>query len=273
MNSRVVLKDEVEPLPVTLRRERMLQMIAERQFMRVTDLSDAFGISDVTVRADLAALELSHSVRRVRGGAIAPSRGAARTEPSFEESAVEFAGEKQRIGEHAAAMVASGMSVVLDVGTTTTAIARALVARTDLEEVVVITNGLNIALELEAAIGRLTVVVTGGTLRPLQHSLVNPLATVLLDRLHADLGFIGCNGIDAQHGITNLNLPEAEVKQRMIASSERAVVVADGSKLGQIHLGRIARLEDVHGIVTGPSAPAHELSRLRRAGVDVTQVE
>ncbi len=266
-----VLKEEVEQLPAAVRRERMFQMIGERRFVRVADLAGAFGISDVTVRADLAALQGSHGVRRVRGGAIAPA--AHRLEPTFEESAVEFQREKQRIGEHAAAMVSSGMSVLLDVGTTTSAIAKALVARTDLEQVVVITNGLNIALELEAAIGRLSVVVTGGTLRHLQHSLVNPMATVLFDRLHADLGFIGCNGIDADHGITNLNLPEAEVKQRMIASAERAVVVADGSKLGQVHLGRIARLEDVHSVVTGPSAPAHELARLRRAGAEVVQVE
>lgn len=267
-----VLKDEVGTLPATVRRERMLQVIAERQFVRVADLSEAFGISDVTVRTDLDALQASHAVRRVRGGVIASGRPN-RPERSFEEAAVEFAGEKRRIGAHAAAMVHSGMSVLLDVGTTTTAIARALVARTDLEKVVVVTSGLNIALELEPAVGRLTVVVTGGTLRRLQHSLVNPLGTVLLDGMHADLAFIGCNGIDADHGVTNLNLPEAEVKQRMIRAAERAVVVADGSKLGQIHLGRIARLEDVHTVVTGRSAPAHELARLSRAGAEVVQVE
>lgn len=266
-----VLKEEVEPLPAAVRRERMLQMIAERQFVRVADLSEAFGISDVTVRADLAALQSTHAVRRVRGGVIAGET--TRHELSFEEAAVEFAGEKQRIGEHAAAMVTSGMSVLLDVGSTTTAIARALVARSDLERVVVITNGLTVALELEPALDRIDVVVTGGTLRRLQHSLVDPLGTVLLDHLHADLGFIGCNGLDADHGVTNLNLPEAEIKHRMIAASERAVVVADGSKLGQVHLGRIARLEDVHSVVTGPSAPEHELARLRRAGTEVVQVE
>ena len=267
-----MLKEEVELLPVTVRRERMLQVIGDRDFVRVADLAEAFGISDVTVRADLAALAVSHAIRRVRGGAMAPVRGM-RIEPSFEESLVEFAGEKQRIGEYAASLVASGTSVLLDVGTTTTAIARALVAREDLEQVVVITNGLNIALELEPAIGRLDVVVTGGTLRRLQHSLVNPMATLLLGGLHADLAFIGCNGVDAEQGVTNLNLPEAEVKQAMIASAERAVVVADGSKLGQVHLGRIGRLQDVDTIVTGPSAPAHEVARLRRGGVGVVKVE
>ncbi|GGC08979.1 DeoR/GlpR family DNA-binding transcription regulator [Cellulomonas carbonis] len=268
-----MLKDETEPLPVTTRRERMLQVIAERQFVRVADLAGAFGISDVTVRADLAALESTHAVRRVRGGAMAPAAGSNRAEPSFEEALVEFAGEKQRIGEYVAGVVASGSSILLDVGTTTTAVARALVARADLEHVTVITNGLNIALELEPALGRFTVVVTGGTLRRLQHSLVDPLATVLLGRLHADLAVIGCNGVDAEHGVTNLNLPEAEIKQRMIAAADRTVVVADGSKLGQVHLGRIGSVRDVDTVVTGASAPAHELARLRRADVDVVRVE
>jgi DeoR family transcriptional regulator of aga operon len=267
-----VLKEEAEQLPVTVRRERMLHVIAEREFVRVVDLSEAFGISDVTVRADLAALETSHGIRRVRGGAMAPA-GGIRTEPSFEEALVEFAGEKQHIAERAAGMVSSGMSVLLDVGTTTTAVARALVARTDLTQLVVVTNGLTIAIELEAAVGRFNVVVTGGTLRRLQHSLVNPMATGTLDSLHADLAIVGCNGIDAERGITNVNLPEAEVKQSMIGAAERTSVVADGSKLGQVHLGRIARLDQVHTIVTGPSAPPDELGRLRRAGAHVVQVE
>ena len=267
-----MLNEETDLLPVPVRRERMLQLITDREFVRVSELAEAFGISDVTVRADLASLETSHAVRRVRGGVMPPPRGA-RPEPSFEESLVEFAHEKQRIGEYAASLVHSGMGVLLDVGTTTTAVARALVARTDLERVTVVTNGLNIALELEHAMPRLTVVVTGGTLRRLQHSLVNPLATAILDQVHADLAFVGCNGVDPEHGVTNINLPDAEVKQRMIAAARRAVVVADGSKLGQAHLGRIARLADVSTLLTGRSAPAHEVQRLRRAGLDVVQAE
>ncbi len=267
-----MLKEEAEQLPVTVRRARMLQLIAEREFVRVADLSEAFGISDVTVRADLAALEISHSVRRVRGGAMAPPRGI-RSEPSFEESTVEFAGEKQRIGVAAAALVAPGTSLLLDVGTTTTAVARALVARTDLEGVTVVTNGLSVALELEAAVGRFDVVVTGGTLRRLQHSLVNPMATTLLEGLRVDLAIVGCNGVDAEHGVTNLNLPEAEVKQAMIRAAERTVVVADGSKLGQVHLGRVATTDQVDTLLTGASAPEEEMRRLRRRGVDLVRVE
>jgi DeoR family transcriptional regulator of aga operon len=266
-----VLTEEVEPLPVPARRERMLQMIAEREFVRVADLSEAFGISDVTVRADLHALDRSASIRRVRGGAMARPRK--RTEVCYEASLVTFPEEKRRIGEHAASMVEPGMSVLLDVGTTTTAIARALVARADLEQVSVITNGLTVALALEAAMPRVSVVVTGGTLRALQHSLVDPMATTVLDRVRADLVFVGCNGVDVSHGITHLNLPEAEMKRRMIASGQRCIVVADGSKLGQVHVGRVASLSEVSAVVTGASAENRVVADLRRAGTEVVQVD
>ena len=102
----------------------------------------------------------------------------------------------------------------------------------------VITNGLTIALELEKAIPRFQVIVTGGTLRPLQHSLVEPLATTVLRELHADLAFIGCNGVHPANGITNINLPEADLKRVMVDAAERSIVVADGSKIGRTHLGQ-----------------------------------
>lgn len=261
-------REPAESIPAAVRRQRMLELIGRTGFARVSDLGEAFQVSDVTVRSDLDLLDEQQSIRRVHGGAVL--RGAERREASFEESLEESAAEKRLIAEHAATLVESGSSVILDVGTTTAAIARALVARDDLHDVTVITNGLSIALELERAIPRFQVVVTGGTLRPLQHSLVEPLASTLLRGLHADLAFIGCNGVHPLNGITNINLPEADLKRIMVAASERAIVVADGSKIGRTHLGRIAELGDVAALVTGESVDATVLDRLSDAGLAVT---
>jgi DeoR family transcriptional regulator, aga operon transcriptional repressor len=267
-----VLKHESESVTAAVRRQRMLAMITARDFVRVAELSEAFGVSDVTVRADLDSLDEAQTIRRVRGGAVSRTRQV-QPEPSFEESLASSAMEKQRIGERAASLVTSGASVILDVGTTTTAIARALAARTDLDQVVIVTNGLNIALELEIAIPRFTVLVTGGTLRRLQHSLVDPMASILLERIHADLAFVGCNGIDVERGVTNVNLPEAEIKTRMIASATRAIVVADSSKLGQVHLGHVAPLAEVDTLITGAGANDPQVALFRRAGLEVVSVE
>jgi len=249
----------------------MLELIAEREFVRVGDLSEAFGISEVTVRSDLEVLQDSEVIRRVRGGAML--RIAMPAEPSFEESIGANAAQKAAIAREAASLVESGTSILLDVGTTTTQVARELAARTDLENVVVITNGLTIAMELERTIPRFTVVVTGGTVRPQQHSLIDPMATPALERLHTDLAFIGCNGAAAKGGITNLNLPEAEVKRRMVTSATKSVVVADGSKIGQVHLGRVARLSDIDLLITSDSAPAAEVSAMRATGLALTEVK
>lgn len=245
----------------------MAELITGRGFVRVSELADVFSVSEVTVRSDLAALDDSSDIHRVHGGAV--PRGTRARESSFEESLEASAQAKQAIGRLAASLVSSGQSILLDVGTTTLAVAQALKQRTDLEDLVVITNGLHIALELESEIPRFTVIVTGGALRPLQHSLVHPLARAVLDQVHADIAILGCNGVDVAGGVTNVNLPEAEVKQLMVAAAERVVVVADASKLGQVSLGTIASLDQVDLIVTSDGADPDLVAELSDAGVEV----
>jgi DeoR family transcriptional regulator of aga operon len=177
------------------------------------------------------------------------ARAEARESP-LEATAERDAEVKRAIGRRAAGLVTSGSSILLDVGSTTLAVARALVARAELSELTVVTNGLSIALALEQAIPRFTVVVTGGTLRPLQHSLVNPLASATLAGLHVDLAILGCNGIGVDGRVTNLNLAEAEVKREMLTASTARMLVADGSKAGQRHLGLIGALSDFGTLVT-----------------------
>lgn len=261
-----------EAIPAELRRDRMLSLVREREFMRVSDLSSIFGISEVTVRADLAVLADHDLIQRVHGGAIVRDPEF-RRERSFEESLDEFWAEKAGIGRYAAGTVHSGETIILDVGTSTTALARALVRRTDLQDLTVFTSSLTIALELEPAIPRISVVITGGTLRPLQHSLVDPMAGYVFDNIHASVAFIGCNGIHPRSGVTNVNLPEAEMKRKMVASAARTVVVADGSKLGHISVVKIADLADVDQLITGPSAPPEVVDQLGDAGVSIEIAE
>ena len=248
-----------------VRQDRMAGIIVDEGFARVTDLAGRFGVSAVTVRADLSALEARARVRRVRGGAVPLGE----RERPFESSQWEAPVQKSSIGVRAAAMIADGDTVILDVGTTTTAIARALVLRTDLRDVTVVTNGLNIALELEPAAPRISVVVTGGTLRPLQHSLVNPLGTVLLERLRASVAFVGCNGVDSEVGVTNVNLPEAEVKRAMLLAARRRVIVADGSKVGEVELAKVCDIEEVSLLITDPTAAPEVVAEITAAGCQV----
>lgn len=271
-------------LPAAVRRGQILEIIVQRGFARVGELSEHFGTSGVTIRSDLDALSVARAIQRVHGGAIAGAAlgapagqtgGAAQPslEKPFELAALAATAEKARIAAAAAGLIRSGQAIVLDVGTTTTAIARAMLARDDLEDVVVITNALNIALALEPAIPRFTVVVTGGTLRPLQHSLVDPLAGAVLSQIRADIAFIGCSGVDAIAGITNVNLPEADLKRRMIAAAARSIVVADSSKLGIAQLSRVAPISEIDTLITGVEGNAQQIQLLRAVGLTVVVAE
>jgi len=252
-----------EGMAAAQRRAQMRGLIDESAFVRVAELGERFGVSTVTIRADLHALESEGAIRRIRGGAmpLGPL-----SERPFEQAQVEAAEQKSRIAAAALRELESGMSVVLDVGTTTAAIAQALVEDRRLRDLTVITNGLAIALALERALDRMQVVVTGGTLRQLQHSLVPPLADTVLARLHADVAFIGCTGVEARAGVTNINLPEAEVKRALIGAASRVVVVADSSKIGRVHLGRVAGSDSIDLLITGEDAPERPIDELGQWG-------
>ena len=254
-------------MPAPLRQDRIVAIVdGAPGLVRTAALAAALGTSEVTVRQDLAVLDREARVRRVHGGAVRPGVGS--PERPFEETAVEHRAAKAAIGRAAAALVRSGECVVLDVGTTPAAVAEALVAREDLVDVTVVTNSLTTALALERAVPRFTVVVTGGTLRPLQHSLVAPVNGTVLPMIIADVVFLGGTGVDVEHGLTNVNLPETEAKRMLAATARRTVVVVDGSKFGRAHIGVVRGLDDIDVIVTA-EAPSELVEHVRAAGVQV----
>lgn len=253
-------------VPAEVRRQQILSLIKGREFVRVADLSTYFGVSDVTVRSDLDILAELGQIRRVRGGAMPDVRP--NLERPFEETQSTHSREKEAIGRAAANLVTSGQTIVLDVGTTTTAVARALIARDNLHDVVIFTPSLNIAFELEPAIPRFTVILTGGTLRPMQHSLIDPLGGLLLERITAHIAFLGCNGIEHMRGVTNINLPETEIKRRMLRASRR-IVVADSSKVGQVEVAYLCDVADIHMLITDEGADSGELAALREKHVEI----
>ena len=240
--------------------------------MRVVDASLELGVSEVTVRGDLTALESGGRVVRVHGGAMAAGV-IADVESPIESSAERDASAKRAIGRSAARLVASGQGIYVDAGSTAMALAHALVERQDLRDLTIVTCGLTIALALEPALPRYTVIVTGGTLRPLQHSLVNPFAMPMLDALHLDIAFIGCNGIHATGGVTNVNLPEAEIKSRVLARAKRRVLIADTTKLGRTDLAVIGSLDEFHTLVTAGVADSGVVEGLRAAGLTVDRAD
>lgn len=261
-------------VPADVRRSRILSRLRAEGFVRVVDLAETLGVSEVTIRSDLDAMQLRHAVRRIRGGAMVVSEDPDPSgERGYDESVAQYAEEKRRIGTAAAALVSSGDTVILDVGSTTGAVASALAARSDLADVVIVTNSLSHALTLEPIIPRCTVIVTGGTLRPRQHSLVEPFASRMISTVHAQIAIIGCTGVDATTGFTNVNMPEAELKRLMVHSCERAVVVADSSKMGRTDSGIIGQIGEASVLVTDVGARAlTPFAAIEAVGIEVIAV-
>jgi DeoR family transcriptional regulator, aga operon transcriptional repressor len=111
--------------------------------------------------------------------------------------------------------------------------------------------------------------VTGGTLRKKQHSLVEPLAGLVLGTIYAATAFIGCNGIDVDRGVTNVNLPETEIKRLILRASQRRVVCADSTKLGQVALAHVCDLDDIDTLITDDRADPDLVAALRDTGLEV----
>lgn len=254
--------------PAAVRRQGLARLLSARGFVRVADASLELGVSEVTIRGDLSALARDGRAVRVHGGAM-PADALVDRESPVESTRDRDAAAKRAIGVTAARMVSSGDSVYLDAGSTALAVADALLDRRELHDVIVVTSSLALALALEPAIPRFEVIVTGGTLRPLQHSLVNPFAASMLASLRFDLAFIGCNGIHPLHGVTNVNLPETEIKTLAVRSATRAVLIGDGGKLGRTEVAVIGELSDFSTLITAGPAPDDALDGLRATGIDV----
>src|SRR6266567_8242786 len=248
------------------RRRAILDLLTRQGRVLVTELARQFGTSQVTIRKDLEILHAHGLVHRTHGGAL-PSREGAVEDPTLREKEKLHRQEKLHIAEAAAAKVKEGQVLILDSGTTTTAIARAL---RNFKNLTIITNATNIAAELAGT--AVEVILTGGTLRKNSFSLVGPLAEETLRRLSADLLFLAVDGFDVRYGLTTPNLLEARVNRAMAEAARRTVVVCDSSKFGRRSLSLIMPTSAVHETITDRKIPKSQLKALRDSDVEVTLV-
>jgi len=249
------------------RRQQLLDFVQRHEFARIQDLARHLRVSEVTIRSDVDILARAGGIRRVRGGAMRVVEAV--PEVVYEARISSHQREKRAIGFAAVEMLSSGDSVILDVGTTAMAVADAIADRQDLTNLTVFTPGINIALALERAIPRIEVVVTGGILRPQQHSLVGSTSTLILDQIRATFGFIGCNGIDPSHGIVGLSLQDTALKQAILRASRTSIIITDASKFSQTSLVRVCGFEDVDMVLTAGAPDPISVDAVREAGTEV----
>lgn len=245
------------------RRRVILERMRSGMAVKVGDLSTEFSVSESTIRRDLRELEESGLLERTHGGAL--PNDSTLDEPSFAEKTDQHLAEKRAIGVLAASLVRDGDSVILDAGTTTLEVARALRGRKNLT---VVTNAFHIAAEL-ADQDSIHVIVTGGTIKGNTLALVGPTAERTLEEVNVDWAFIGTNGLDTERGLTTPTQVEAVVKRRMIAAARQSVVVVDSSKVGRVGFATIAPLHQIHMLVSDSGLSAGVAADIEQRGVKV----
>jgi DeoR family transcriptional regulator, aga operon transcriptional repressor len=248
------------------RRRAILELLQADGRVLVRDLAKQFRTSLITIRKDLEFLHQQGQLERSHGGAL-PVKTGALMDISLKEKERLRRQDKLRIATAATRMIGKGQVIILDSGTTTTAIARCC---RQVKNLTVVTNAINIAAEL--ADSAVEVIMTGGVLRKNSFSLVGPLAEESLRKLSADLLFLAVDGFDVQYGLTTPNLLEARVNKAMAESARRTVVVCDSSKFGRRSLSLILPTSLVHECITDKGIPKSDLKSLRESKVDVTVV-
>jgi DeoR family transcriptional regulator of aga operon len=255
-------------LLVEERRRRILELLEKQERVTVDELVARFDVSAVTIRGDLDALAGLGAVVRSHGGAL--KRGDAPEDVPITVKETLHHAEKVRIGHAAAQMIREGETVILDSGTTTAEIARQI-RFLKLRSLNVITNALNIAMEL-ANLPHLRLIMIGGVLRQMSYSLAGPPAEQTLRGLHADRLFLGVDGLDPEIGLMTPDVVEAQLNAVMIQVSREVIVTADASKFQRRSLSVIAKLDVVHKVITDTGAGADVLSALRARNVEVIVV-
>jgi DeoR family transcriptional regulator, aga operon transcriptional repressor len=254
-------------LLVEERRRRISDLVREQGRATVEELAERFGTSLVTIRADLSNLESSGVLIRTHGGALPPVDDA---DHPLTVKQLQHHAEKVRIAQAAAELIQDGETIILDSGTTTEEIARQI-RKAEFVGINVITNALNIALVL-IDVPFVRLIMPGGILRRESKSLSGHMAEAAMDNLQADRLYLGADGLDPEIGVMTPHLAEAELNAKMIRIARQVIAVADSSKLQRRNISLIAKVEQLHMLITDTAASAEAVEALRARGVEVKLV-
>lgn len=252
------------------RRARIAQMLREGRRLRVADLVHEFGVTDTSIRRDLAILEANGVLLRVHGGAVARA-SEVRPRPVSDRMRLHLA-EKQRIGAAAAALIEPGEIILLDSGTTTLQVAAHVppALRTS-GMLTIITNSLRLAEDVLTWPAP-NLILLGGLCVQDYQAIVGTQALEQLEHLMVDKVFLGIDGLTLTDGATTADILMAEINRHMAARARQVILVSDSTKLGRAGFEPIVQVNQVHRLVTDTGAPPALVEALRAEGVQVDLV-
>jgi DeoR family transcriptional regulator of aga operon len=249
------------------RHQYILTKLKTEGKVNVLDLCTDLDVSSVTIRKDLKLLEDKHLLFRTHGGGTLGNPYTI-DRPVNEKEKI-HAEEKTSIGSVAATLVTANDCIIIASGTTVLSLARNIKPEGSLT---VITAALNVATELNRH-PEVEVLVLGGILRKSSSSATGAHAEKILEDFSCSKLFLGVDGIDLEFGLSTTNVMEAQLNRKMIAASQKTIVLADSSKFGKRGFGRICGLEDVEQVITDSGISEHMVEQLKERGIEVTIVE
>jgi len=241
------------------REKRILNKLGAEGSITVTAMARELGLSEVTIRGDLKALEDRGWLNRKRGGAAAAlHRDILERQQCRQE-------EKNAIARRAAEMVRDGDVIMIEAGTTISLIAKYLQGKRDIH---IVTNS-SLVFSYARLNPMLQITMTGGEFRRATESLVGPIALETISRLNVRFAFVGTDGFSLERGITTHLAEGAEIVKAMKAHAETTVLLADSSKFGRTGFISILPLAEMDKIITDSGLPENAAENLAAAGIPV----
>ncbi|WP_130811074.1 DeoR/GlpR family DNA-binding transcription regulator [Olsenella sp. Marseille-P4559] len=242
------------------RQSFILEWLDSNPSIAVSDIRNRFGVSDVTVRHDLIALESAGRVRRVRGGAVSLARTMLM---SYPEERINFNVEaKDCIARSAAGLVEDGDVIIADIGTTAYQFVRHLVGK---KGITIITGDLSIAHFASFNLPNAEVMLLGGKVRKEHLYLAGAMTLDSMSKLYADRAFLSCDGFHRDHGFTVEHDFSMTIKQTYIANSRQSVMMLDSSKFGRTSFYRFSALDDYDVVVTDSDEEGYLSGALKKS--------
>lgn len=251
------------------REGQILRKLRHRGNISLDQLTEDLGVSPASIRRDLARLEMNGLVRRTPGGATLVETllyEPFRYDSVFQKRVRHQAAEKRRIGLAAGDLIQENETVGFTAGTTTTEAARGIRNRHNIR---VITNAVNIAMELCNCEGLQTLVTGGFVQWAGSFSLVGHAAVEFVKEIYMDRVFVSVCGIDPARGITLIEPEESSTFRAMIHQAKQAIVLADSSKLGVVSPALICPVSEIHMLITDTNATKPAIASFQECGVEV----
>lgn len=249
------------------RQERIAQLLEQRGTLTVTEISEAFDVSEATARRDLSALAARNMIRRVHGGAMRVHTVATSEAPILHRQE-QNADIKKRIGQATARRVQNNETVLLMGGSTGLAVARELGDHVNLT---IVTDSLLVANELIHQ-GNHKVIMLGGMIDATEFAVRGTLLRLVLSELQVDKVILGTKAISTQRGLSAESAEEAELARSFIHAGHHVIVVADSSKFRQTALVRVVPIDSIDTLITDAGIPADALEIFQERGVLVEVV-